>query len=172
MDQAQQFPVSWGPQFKPSVRSHRFTGWLRQTRHASARAKAMFMERGAYPQPSQAPDPRYRWYRGSKAPSVRGGLQWTYKLWPPADPHAPILEVLLLPPSRTARHLIKAASLSACCHSFCQHSYWVLNGCQLTCFALLHNCNWCGLPFCSAGDGAWSCGGPCGWSFFFCVSLS
>lgn len=30
---------------------------------ASSRAKAMFMEKGAYPLPLQATDPRYRWYR-------------------------------------------------------------------------------------------------------------
>jgi len=61
MDQVEQFPVSWGPQFTLSDKvSTVYKVRLRQACHASARAKAMFMERGAYPQPSQVPDPRCR----------------------------------------------------------------------------------------------------------------
>lgn len=84
----------------------------------------------------------------------------------------PILEVLLLPPSLglpgiwlrlncsvpVAIHFVSIAS-----EDLMGANSWL---------ALPHNWNWCGMPFCSLGDRAWSCGGDCGCSFFFCVSFS
>lgn len=172
MDQAQQFPVSWSPQFTPKIKSHGFTRW-----HSGKPAMPVLGQRPC----SWGEEHIHTLHKPQTLDASGTGVPRHIVLGencnvPISSGHGltptPILEVLLLPPSLglpdiwlrlncsvpVALHFVSIAT-----EDLMGANSWL---------ALPHNWNWCGLPFWSLGVRAWSCGGDCGCSFFFCVSFS